>query len=146
MTPYLTFYGDDFTGSSAAMEVPSFAGVPPMLFMEPPHTDILSQYPELQTIGVAGIARSKDPAWMNANLATVFEALKRFGAPVSHCKTCSTFEPSPKGRTNITNSAKKTGPQFLCARNAVASLYGRTDGDFGPGLFRIRWGNVRKDA
>lgn len=96
MTPLLTFYGDDFTGSSAVMEVLSFAGVPTMLFMEPPHTDILSQYPELQAIGVAGIARSKDPAWMRANLPPVFEALKRFGAAVSHYKTCSTFDSSPK--------------------------------------------------
>ncbi len=96
MTPLLTFYGDDFTGSSAVMEVLSFAGVPTMLFMEPPEPDILSQYPDLQAIGVAGVARSKDPAWMNANLPPVFEAFKHFGAPVSHYKTCSTFDSSPE--------------------------------------------------
>ena len=55
MTPLLTFYGDDFTGSTAVMEVLSFAGIPTMLFMEPPQPDILSQYPELQAIGVAGV-------------------------------------------------------------------------------------------
>lgn len=96
MTPLLTFYGDDFTGSTAAMEVLSFAGVPTMLFMQPPQRDILTQYPELQAIGVAGIARSKDPAWMRTNLPPVFEALKQFGAPVSHYKTCSTFDSSPE--------------------------------------------------
>ncbi|QIE43809.1 four-carbon acid sugar kinase family protein (plasmid) [Rhodobacteraceae bacterium SC52] len=95
MTPLLTFYGDDFTGSTAVMEILSFAGVPTMLFMDAPEPEVLSQYPDLQAIGVAGIARSKDPAWMRANLPPVFEALKRFGAPVSHYKTCSTFDSAP---------------------------------------------------
>lgn len=95
MAPRLTFYGDDFTGSSAVMEVLSFAGVPTMLFMEAPTPDILTQYPDLQAIGVAGIARSKDPAWMQDHLPSVFQALKQFGAPVSHYKTCSTFDSAP---------------------------------------------------
>jgi uncharacterized protein YgbK (DUF1537 family) len=96
MKPLLTFYGDDFTGSTAVMEVLSFAGIPTMLFMEPPQPDVLSQYPGLQAIGVAGIARSKNPAWMKSNLPPVFAALKRFGAPVSHYKVCSTFDSSPE--------------------------------------------------
>ena len=96
MKPLLTFYGDDFTGSTAVMEVLSFAGVPTMLFMEPPELDILKEYPTLQAIGVAGTARSKDPAWMKSNLPAVFESLKNFGAPVSHYKVCSTFDSSPK--------------------------------------------------
>ena len=95
MAPLLTFYGDDFTGSTAVMEVLSFAGVPTMLFMEPPELDVLTQYPTLQAIGVAGIARSKDPAWMKSNLPAVFEKLKRFGAPLSHYKVCSTFDSAP---------------------------------------------------
>ena len=32
--PLLTFYGDDFTGSSAVMEVTAFAGLPTVLFLE----------------------------------------------------------------------------------------------------------------
>ena len=64
MAPLITFYGDDFTGSTAAMEVLNFAGVPTMLFMEPPRPEVLKEYPFLQGIGVAGIARSKDPTWM----------------------------------------------------------------------------------
>ena len=62
MAPLLTFYGDDFTGSTAVMEVLSFAGVPTMVFMEAPAPNILKEYPERQAIGVAGIARTKDPA------------------------------------------------------------------------------------
>ena len=96
MKPLLTFYGDDFTGSTAVMEVLSFAGVPTMLFMEPPELDVLKDYPTLQAIGVAGTARSKDPAWMRSNLPAVFERLKNFGAPVSHYKVCSTFDSSPE--------------------------------------------------
>ena len=95
MTPLLTFYGDDFTGSTAVMEVLSFAGIPTMLFMEPPELDVLIQYPNLQAIGVAGIARSKNPAWMKSNLPAVFERLKCFGAPLSHYKVCSTFDSAP---------------------------------------------------
>jgi len=96
MAPLLTFYGDDFTGSTAVMEVLSFAGVPTMLFMEPPKPDVLSQFPELQAIGVAGVARSKSPDWMKCKLPAVFEALKQFGAPVSHYKVCSTFDSAPE--------------------------------------------------
>ena len=95
MVPLLTFYGDDFTGSTAVMEVLSFAGVPTMVFMEAPSHHILKEYPQLQAIGVAGIARTKDPAWMKANLPDVFTKLKHLGAPVSHYKTCSTFDSSP---------------------------------------------------
>lgn len=96
MNPLLTFYGDDFTGSSAVMEALSFAGVPTMLFLEPPAPDVLEQYPDLQAIGVAGLARSKDPSWMRAELPKVFEALKSFEAPVAHYKVCSTFDSSPE--------------------------------------------------
>ena len=41
MKPLRTFYGDDFTGSTAVMEVLSFAGVSTMLFLEPPELEVL---------------------------------------------------------------------------------------------------------
>ena len=47
MKPLLTFYGDDFTGSTAVMEVLSFAGVPTMMFMEQPEMDVLMELMEL---------------------------------------------------------------------------------------------------
>ena len=34
----LSFYGDDFTGSAAVMEVMTFAGLPTVLFVGPPTT------------------------------------------------------------------------------------------------------------
>ena len=95
MSLLLSFYGDDFTGSSAVMEVLSFAGVPTMLFMQAPDPATLAQYPDLKAVGVAGVARSKNPDWMRTNLPPVFEALNTLGAPVSHYKVCSTFDSSP---------------------------------------------------
>jgi uncharacterized protein YgbK (DUF1537 family) len=34
--PLVAFYGDDFTGSSASMEVLAFAGLPTVLFLDLP--------------------------------------------------------------------------------------------------------------
>ena len=97
MKPLLTFYGDDFTGSSAVMEVLSFAGVPTMLFIEPPTLSQLKKYPHLKAVGVAGIARAKNPIWMQKHLPKVFLALKKLNAPIVHYKVCSTFDSSPTG-------------------------------------------------
>lgn len=109
--PLLTFYGDDFTGSSAVMEVLSFAGIPTMLFLEAPDEDVLARFPELQAIGVAGVARSKDPAWMRANLPAVFEGLKKLGAPLVHYKVCSTFDSAPE--TGSVGVAAELGKQIF---------------------------------
>lgn len=95
-TPLLTFYGDDFTGSSAVMEVLSFAGIPTMLFMDVPDAEALAFYPGLQAIGVAGVARAKGPDWMQQHLPPVYEGLKRLGAPLNHYKVCSTFDSAPQ--------------------------------------------------
>ncbi len=94
--PLLTFYGDDFTGSSAVMEVLSFAGIPTMLFMDVPDAEVLARYPGLQAIGVAGVARAKDPAWMQQHLPPVYEGLKKLDAPLNHYKVCSTFDSAPQ--------------------------------------------------
>src|SRR4051794_36404109 len=93
--PLLSFYGDDFTGSSAVLEVLTFAGVPSMMFLEPPGPGALARYPGLRAVGIAGVSRSQDPAWMDAHLAGAFRALAAIGAPVAHYKVCSTFDSSP---------------------------------------------------
>ena len=95
MAPLITYYGDDFTGASAVMEVLSFAGIPTILFMNTPDEEDLVDYPHIRAIGVAGVARSKDPTWMQNNLPPIFEALDRLGAPIMHYKTCSTFDSAP---------------------------------------------------
>jgi len=93
--PILAFYGDDFTGSSAVMEVLSFAGIPTVMFLEPPSAEELAGFPDLAAMGIAGVARSRDPAWMEDNLPKAFSALAGFGAPIVHYKVCSTFDSSP---------------------------------------------------
>ena len=90
----LTFYGDDFTGSSAAMEVTAFAGLPTVLFLDTPTPEQLAKFAGYRVIGVAGISRSQSPAWMDQNLPPVFRALRDMGAPVAQYKVCSTFDSS----------------------------------------------------
>lgn len=89
------FYGDDYTGSSAAMEVLSFAGVPTVLFLAPPEEADLARFADCRAIGIAGIARSQTPAWMDQHLPAMFATLGRLGAPITHYKICSTFDSSP---------------------------------------------------
>lgn len=91
----LTFYGDDFTGSTDALEVLASAGIPTVLFLTTPDDTHLARFPEARVVGVAGISRSQDPAWMDANLPPVFERLKAIGAPLCHYKVCSTFDSAP---------------------------------------------------
>ena len=91
----LAFYGDDYTGSSAAMEVTAFAGLPTVLFLHPPTPDRLAQYADRRVIGIAGIARSQNPDWMDRNLPPVFELLRAINAPIAHYKVCSTFDSAP---------------------------------------------------
>ena len=92
----VAFHGDDFTGSSASMEALAFAGLPTVLFLAPPTPKRLAQFAGYRGIGIAGVARSRDPAWMRKNLPPVFAALKSLGAPVVHYKVCSTFDSSPQ--------------------------------------------------
>lgn len=92
---FLTFYGDDVTGSTDALEAAALAGVPAVLFLAPPTLAQLRRYPGIRVVGVAGDSRSRSPAWMDSNLPSIFQSLKALGAPVCHYKTCSTFDSSP---------------------------------------------------
>jgi uncharacterized protein YgbK (DUF1537 family) len=91
----LACYGDDFTGSAAVMEVLTEAGLPALLFLVPPTPEDLARMTGTRAVVVAGTARARSPAWMDANLPEVFAALGRLGAPVIHYKTCSTLDSSP---------------------------------------------------
>ena len=51
----LTFYGDDFTGSTDSMEVLSLGGVPTVLFLEPPSHEMLVAFPEAYRAGLQAI-------------------------------------------------------------------------------------------
>jgi uncharacterized protein YgbK (DUF1537 family) len=89
------YYGDDFTGSTDVLESLALAGIESVLFLGLPSQKHLEAFPSCQTIGIAGDSRSQTPDWMSANLPEIFERLKAFEAPVTHYKTCSTFDSSP---------------------------------------------------
>ncbi|WP_315832709.1 four-carbon acid sugar kinase family protein [Bradyrhizobium prioriisuperbiae] len=93
--PLIAFYGDDYTGSSAAMEALAFAGLPTILFLETPSPERFAAAAQYRAVGIAGVARSKGPEWMDANLPAVFRRLAAIGAPITHYKACSTFDSAP---------------------------------------------------
>jgi 3-oxoisoapionate kinase len=92
----LAFYGDDFTGSTDAMESLSSNGYRTVLFLEPPSNEMLEKFEGIQCIGVAGTSRAKAPEEMEAELRPVFERFAEIGAKITHYKTCSTFDSSPQ--------------------------------------------------
>jgi 3-oxoisoapionate kinase len=92
----IAYYGDDFTGSTDALEFLSRAGIRTVLFIEPPTKDQLQGYEGLQAIGVAGMTRSMVPEKMEEALRPAFEALRDLAPRHVHYKVCSTFDSSPK--------------------------------------------------
>ncbi len=93
----LTYYGDDFTGSTDSMEALTLGGVRTVLFLREPPTpeQLQARFADVQAIGVAGVSRSMSPAQMAAELRPKFAQLKQFGAPFFHYKVCSTFDSAP---------------------------------------------------
>ena len=91
----LAFYGDDFTGSTDALEFISRAGAKAVLFTEPPTAEQLKRFPGLNAYGVAGKTRALSPVEMETILLPAFTQLKTNGAKHIHYKVCSTFDSSP---------------------------------------------------
>lgn len=91
----LAFYGDDFTGSTDALEFLCRAGAKTVLFTEPPSPEQLGRYRDLHAFGVAGLTRSMAPDVMERVLLPAFRQLKASGARHVHYKVCSTFDSSP---------------------------------------------------
>lgn len=92
----LAFYGDDFTGSTDAMEALAAAGYRTILFTEPPTKEKVEKFQDVKCIGFAGTGRAKVPKEMEAELTPVYNSLSKLGAPIIHYKTCSTFDSSPE--------------------------------------------------
>lgn len=91
----LSFYGDDFTGSTDAMEALAKFGVKTVLFTRLPSPDEFAPYKDYQSIGLAGTSRSQTPEWMDGNLTAALSWLKGLNARFCHYKVCSTFDSSP---------------------------------------------------
>ena len=93
----LAFYGDDFTGSTDAMEALALSGLRTVLFLTPPSPAFLRErFPDLRCVGVAGTSRAMTPTEMDAELTPLLRELWRLGAPLLHYKVCSTFDSSPQ--------------------------------------------------
>lgn len=93
--PLLAWLGDDFTGAAAVMEVLAFAGLPAVLFLDTPDADRLAAFPDMQGIGIASMARTQSPTWMDANLPALYDALAATDATFVQYKTCSTLDSAP---------------------------------------------------
>ncbi len=91
----LTYYGDDFTGSTDAMESMAAAGIATLLCLDPPTPELLARFPDVRCVGLAGSSRGRSPAWMNDALPGAFASLAALGAPILQYKICSTFDSSP---------------------------------------------------
>lgn len=94
--PFLSFYGDDFTGSTDALEVLTWAGLNAVLFVDVPDAKMLKAHGELDAFGVAGTSRTMSPEELEEELRPILESIGRHRTPITHYKTCSTFDSSPR--------------------------------------------------
>ena len=93
----LAYYGDDFTGSTDALEFLTLAGLKTVLFLRNPSQKDMERFPGIQALGLAGKSRSMSPSEMEAELFPAFEILKTFKPEQVHYKVCC----PPKTRQNI---------------------------------------------
>jgi len=91
----LAFYGDDFTGSTDALEVLAFSGLRCALFLSVPTPARMEALGGFDAIGVAGSSRAMTNAELDAHLPDVFTALAALPTPLVHYKVCSTFDSAP---------------------------------------------------
>jgi 3-oxoisoapionate kinase len=95
MNRLLSFYGDDFTGSTDVMEALSSHGIRTVLFTRIPAPHEFAPFTDYQAVGLAGTSRSQTPQWMDENLPHALQWLQSLGARFCHYKVCSTFDSSP---------------------------------------------------
>ncbi|CAL8478400.1 3-oxo-isoapionate kinase OiaK [Caballeronia sp. S22] len=110
----LAYYGDDFTGSTDAMEAMTAAGVPTLLCLQTPTPELLARFPDVRCVGLAGSSRGRSPQWMDDELPHAFASLAALGAPILQYKVCSTFDSSP--HTGSIGRAIDIGVRYMRGR------------------------------
>jgi 3-oxoisoapionate kinase len=103
---FLSYYGDDFTGSTDVMESLTLNGLPAALFLNPPTLEEIEKFEfknpnfskttKLKAFGVAGVSRSMSPAQMSEALPEIFFQISHIPSKFFHYKVCSTFDSSPE--------------------------------------------------
>ena len=91
----LAFYADDFTGATDTLSTLARAGYRTLLFLRIPTPQQLQDAGALDCLGIAGAARAMNGQEQDAELETAGQFLRQIAAPVTHYKTCSTFDSSP---------------------------------------------------
>ncbi|MEQ8240860.1 MAG: four-carbon acid sugar kinase family protein [Cyclobacteriaceae bacterium] len=90
------FYGDDFTGSTDALEFLVAAGLKTRLFLDEAALSQADNLESLDAVGLAGMTRAMTPEGMTLTLTSAFEKLRKLKTDHVHYKVCSTFDSSPE--------------------------------------------------
>lgn len=92
--PLISYYGDDFTGSTDVMEALASHGIETVLFLQEPDDALMQRFAGARAYGLAGTSRSQSPDWMDTHLRLAFQWLSTLNAELCHYKVCSTFDSS----------------------------------------------------
>lgn len=94
--PLITFYGDDFTGSTDLVLQYRRFGLPGIIFMGLPSLDQLQAAAQTYSVvGIAGVTRSMAPADIEVRLEPALHRLAELGPDLIQYKVCSTADSSP---------------------------------------------------
>jgi 3-oxoisoapionate kinase len=94
--PLVAWYGDDFTGTLAVLEVLDSAGLPGVVFLREPSEAEKARFSGVAAVGHAGTARAETPGWMDEHLTPIYDRLDETGAEILAYKVCSTLDSSPE--------------------------------------------------
>jgi uncharacterized protein YgbK (DUF1537 family) len=95
--PLLTFYGDDFTGSTDLVLQYRRFGMEGIIFLGQPGEDELARAAsEYQVVGIAGVTRALAPAEIAEVVEPAFRMLAALEPDFLQYKVCSTADSSPE--------------------------------------------------